>query len=314
MRPWLLATALLGLAPLPVLRAEDAATYPLDTWRVTWRAGDRATVHAEETVRGTIDVTAPNPETGEVGTQKTEMSQKDVFTFVVECLEADAKGDPLRSRVFVREWSHTETRKQGDMEQGGDPNTSLKGVHLEVVAKDGAHAYTVLTPGAKPSDEAVKWLEKKFGKHAKERSGLDLDRLGRPAAPVKVGDSWAGDPTQLDLEGGVDAEHSTVKLTLAEVKDGRMRLPVQMRVRLLAFPLGEGASELPFTEGGAFEADAVITHSMAPGTFDSTGQFKGSMTGTAAQEGALTLKIDLRFQMQGESRTGGELPPVPAPK
>lgn len=306
MRPLpLLAAAL--LLPLAGAAAEEPATLPLDTWSVVWRAGDVATVSAEETMEGTVDVTHPG------GTQKRVMSQKDAFTYVQKCLVADDKGAASKSLVFVRAWSHVETATVDGEAQPSEPDSSLEGVHLEVEAKGEAHSYRVLTAEARPSDEATKWLDKKFGKKAKERTGLDLDRMGRPKGPVKVGDSWDGDPTKLDMEGGVDAEASTVRLTLAEVKDGVMRLPVEMKVKLRAFPLGENGS-LPFSEGGAFDAKATITHSLAPGTFDSQGDFEGTMTGTAGEEGGLVIRLDLRFKMRGQSRTGGELPPAPGAK
>lgn len=319
MRRLLLALPLLLLAPLAAplasARAEDEAkTYDLHTWNPVWKVGSAATFHSRDALEAVFDISAPNPQTGEVQTEKRAVEQLEVFTYVSRCLAADDAGVPTKSLVYVKEWTHTETEKQGEKETAKEPDTSLKGLHVEVTVADGKASYKVLTPDAKPSEDGVKWLDKKFGPKRKGsgKEGLDLDQMGRPEGPVKVGDAWKGDPLMLDFPMPLDAEQSKVALTLAAVADGAMQIKADVSLKLQAFPLGEDGPKAPFTDGGMLEGQGDMKESMAPGTFDSEGTFEATLKGTASIKGAVTIVLEMNFHTVGGSKTGGEMPAAPA--
>jgi hypothetical protein len=303
--------AALVLAPLASARAEEeAATYDLHTWRVVWKAGDTATVKRDDSTTSALEITQPGRE-GASSTQKQEHVSHDVSTYVVKCLEATEEGVLTKALVFVSEWSHEGMSKAGEKEVVQKPESSLKGLHLEVTVKDGVHAYRILTQDARPSREGREWLEKQFGSQQRAKWLLDLDHLGRPEGPVKVGDSWKGDPLNLKFPMPLDPKESTLKLTLHGVTDGRMRLPGEMRFRLTGFPWGPAV--LPFTEGGVLEGDSTLTHSLAPHTFDCDGTFLGSLKGTAAL-GEIKVVMELGHASTLQSKTGGEMPKPPGEK
>lgn len=319
MRRLLLALPLLLLAPLAAplatARAEDEAkTYDLHTWNPVWKVGSVATFHSQDALQAVFDISATNPQTGEAQAEKRAVEQLEVFTYVSRCLTADDAGAPTKSLVYVQEWTHTETEKQGEKETAKEPDTSLKGLHVEVTVTEGKASYKILTPDAKPSEDGIKWLDKKFGPERKGtgKEGLDLDQMGRPEGPVKVGGSWKGDPLQLDFPMPIDAANSTVALTLEGVQDGAMHLKAAVTLKLKAFPLGEGGAEAPFTDGGMLEGAGDIKESMAPGTFDSEGTFEATLKGTASIKGAVTIVLEMNFHTVGGSKTGGEMPAAPA--
>lgn len=319
MRRLLLALPLLLLAPLAAplatARAEDEAkTYDLHTWNPVWKAGSVATFHSQDALEAVFDVSAMNPQTGEAKAEKRAVDQLNVYTYVSRCLAADDAGVPTKSLVYVKEWTQTKTEKQGEKETAKEPDTSLKGLHVEVTVTEGKASYKILTPDAKPSEDGIKWLDRKFGpkRKSKGKEGLDLDRMGRPEGPVKVGDAWKGDPLMLDFSMPVDAEQSKVALTLAAVADGAMQIKADVSLKLKAFPLGEDGPQAPFTDGGVLTAQGDMKESMAPGTFDSEGTFEATLKGTASIKGTLTFVLEMNFHTVGGSKTGGEMPAAPA--
>jgi hypothetical protein len=312
--------AVLGLTlgiPFGAARAEEdpVKAYDLHTWSAVWKAGDTATVKDDDSSTQVMDITQAGVD-GKESTQKREQVQHDVSTYVVKCLEATEAGALRKSLVFLADWTHTGAATVDGKEEPSQPDTSLKGLHLEVTVKDGVHAYRILTPGAKPSEDGKDWLEKQFGGKQKAKWVLDLDHIGRPEGPVKAGDSWKGDPLKLDFPLPLDAKESTLKITLRSVVDGRMRLPVEMRFKVIGFPLGEGpdAPMAPFTEGGTLEGDGTITHSLAPHTFDCDATFMGNLKGTAAIKGMVKIVMDMGHLSELHATTGGEMPKPPEDK
>jgi hypothetical protein len=310
--PRLLAVlALACFAPLAAARTEDEPkTYDLHTWNVVWKAGDTATVKTDDASPSVMRTTQPDPKTGKEGTKTREQITQEVSTYVLKCLEADDDGQGTKFLVHIAEWTHSGMQKIDGVEKALDPETSLKSLHLEMAVKDGARSFKILTPDTKPSADGKAWLEARFGSRQKAKWVLDLDFLGRPGGPVKVGDTWTGDPAKVDFALPLDPAASTIKIRLASVTDGTMRLPIEMRLKATGLP-SAGGIVVPFTQGGVFESDYTVTHSMAPRTFDSAQTIMGSFKGTASLPG---LKIEVDFGSASETRTstGGDMPKPPA--
>jgi hypothetical protein len=312
-----LAIAFVVLVPLAVVRAEEAPkTYDLHTWAAVWKAGDTATVKAEDSALSTFDVTKPDMTTDAPTNEKRTQSNRETYTYVVRCLEADAKGRRTKQLIHVSDWKQEALATVNGEGKPKEPDTSLKGLHVEMTVKDGVPAYRILTPDAKPSAAGTAWLERNFGAKQKGDWVLDLDLTGRPRNAVKVGDSWDGNPLPLDLPFQIDPKASTQKLTLADVTKGTMRLSLAIRLKTTGFPLGQGpgAPVAPFTEGGMLENDATYTHSMAPHTFDLDAKLEGKLTGTATIPDVISIKYGLTLSRDVKARTGGTMPPRPAEK
>jgi hypothetical protein len=308
MRRSLTIALLAGLVPLAAARAEEtsAPTYELNTWNEVWKAGDVATVREENVFSATLQFEAPNPETGQVETQDQEVSQTEKLVYVRKCLAADARGKATQFLLHFTEWSR--------VEKGGEPDENLKGLHVEVTITDGTYAWKVLTPEAKLSDAATAWLEENYGKEKEGSDGFDLEDLGRPEAPVKVGQSWKGDPLALDFPFPLKRDESKVDLTLASVDDGAFRVLAKVRLQVSEFPLGDTGFALPFTDGGTFEGEGDMRHTLAPHAFDGGAEFKGTLKGTASKKGMATVRMSLELVGRLSQTTGGTMPPVPAPK
>jgi hypothetical protein len=316
MRRFLAVLVLTCLVPAAARAEEEAKTYDLHTWNATWKAGDVATVSHDDTSTQVLDITQPGQDGNEV-TQKREQKQRDVWSVVVKCLEASPEGALQKALLFVADWTHTESATvDGQAEGEPKPDTSLKGLHLELTVRDGVHSHRILTPAAAPSPDGAAWLEKQYGAQQKAKWMLDLDHFGRPAGPVKVGDTWNGDPAHLDFPLPIDLKQSTLKLSLQSVADGRMGVGVSMRFKLNGFPLGGGpdAPLAPFTSGGMLEGDGTLTHSMAPHTFDGEGKFAGMLKGTAEIKGVVRVVMEIGHASEVRAKTGGEMPKPPETK
>ena len=139
--------------------------------REHWPVGE--TVVVEDVSDTTFSMSVTDADGKVVESNEETMASRSRFTRT--CLEADASGALVRSRVAVTEWSQT---------ANGIVDRSLEGCTLEVRAG----RWTFTSGGGDLSDAAKHWLEVAFGPgdpaHTKAVTATD------PGRTIAVGESW----------------------------------------------------------------------------------------------------------------------------
>lgn len=289
---WLAATA----------AAEEGASYDLHTWKRAWKAGAARTVTAAAKMTGLVRAESVDEASGEPQVFEQNLHDEEDYTYVQRCEASDGAGKTT-FRVYVIAW------RMRDEEEAADE--SLTGAHLEVAVDGKAWTWKRLDVADAPSRLARKWLEKRFGAKRGGEEGLDFTRLGAPAGPVKVGDTWAGNVRFMDDGMPLDLPQSRVDMRLGTVADGMATIAVAVRLKLAGFPLGEGpgAKLVPWVEGGLLEGTGETRVPLAGDVYEGGNALKATLRGRAEAEG---LKVTLTADMQGtvQSRPGGTIPEI----
>lgn len=308
MRRFLTVVFLICIAPLAGARAEDGAapTYPLDTWNETWKVGDVVTAREENQFSAAFQIEAVN-QAGETETQDQELSKTETLLYQQKCLAVDDKGRRSKFVVHFTEWV---------LAEGEEKDTTLQGKHVEVTVTDGKLSWKLLTPGMDLAEKpkVTEWLEENYGKDKKSGGRDEFDRFGRPKAPVKVGDTWQGDPLAMDFPFSLKKDDSRVDLKLVAVDGGVFRIQVKVHLQVAEFPLGDTGMAVPFTDGGVLEGEGEISGTLTAGAHGGGGAFKGKLQGTASQKGLITIKLGMEVVAQSTVTAGGEMPSVPQAK
>jgi hypothetical protein len=288
----LLAVLAAGLCA-PGVFADDAKTYTIPV-QETWKVGDLVTHQDANHQSMTIKLAD-----GTVVEKKNELVE---WTGVVKAEEVAADGQYSKALVYFEKWS----RKEGEA-----TDTSLANVHVRITGAPKARTVTVVTPGAKPSEAATKWLKEEF---AKENEG-DADVAFNPNKPVSVGQSWSPDLTVLmkamasgDSGMTIVTEKSKATLTLTAVEEdiATMTLDMALQTGPLATPQGK----MEWTEGGVFEIKAENHKALKAGDHREAGKMTGGLKGTLSSG----LSFDMTMEKASLSEPGQSIPDVPAAK
>jgi hypothetical protein len=291
----LLAVLAAGLCA-PGVFADDAKTFTIPVHE-TWKVGDLVTHHDVD--RQTLTIKLAD---GTVVQKKNELVE---WTGVVKAEEVAADGQYSKALVYIEKWS----RQEDDA-----ADTSLANVHVRITGAPKARTVAVVTPGAKPSEAATKWLKQEF---AKENEG-DSDAAMNPNKPVSIGQSWSPDLTVLmkamaSGDSGMtivpEKSKATITLTAVEEDIAAMTFDIALQTGPLATPQGK----MEWTEGGVFEMKAETHKALKPGDHREAGKMTGGLKGTLSA-GGQSLSFDMAMEKASLSDAGESIPDVPAAK
>lgn len=277
--------------------AEDSKTYTIPTKEV-WKAGD---VASRTETQHQIQKQKVTGAQGAVLQDDTKEETTE-YSLVIKVQEVDGAGDYSKATVYFTTWS----RKEGGVE-----DTSLTGKHVEFNGTGAARTATVVG-GGKPSDKAAAWLKKEFAKDAETEGGGVL----APAHALAIGETWTPDFAAVAKMFGkgemkLVAEKSKVTGTLVSVEGNVAHVTVDFDLQ--AGPMDGPAGPMEWKEGGKFQMKAEIQKDLTPGAHAETASMTGGFKGTMIA-GPATVVVDVTTENHGESKSGGEMPPVPEVK
>ena len=279
-------------------RADDPKTYDFAVEPVYKVGETKTSTSHDEDVRDQTIVLAD-------GTAQPAQNEKTIvdFTATHKIIEIDAKGHIAKELIHFSAWKHA---------KGDEMTSELTGAHLMVTGKGPMRSWKLMTPDLTPSDPAKEWLDKRYGSDDKG----DFEAMVKPSKPVTIGESWNLDIAKLSASLGkqlvLDTAKSSAKATLDKV-DGDLatiRLQMKLQVGSIATP----GMTLKVLEGGVLE---ISGEGFAPLSADARGDGGSSKTKLDMKvelpQGA-TMKLTTESSQQSTSKTGGEMPEIPAAK
>jgi hypothetical protein len=276
--------------------ADDAKTFTIPVHE-TWKVGDLVSHHDSD--RQALTIKLPD---GTVIEQKNELVE---WVGVVKAEEVAADGQYSKALVYIEKWS----RQEGDA-----TDTSLSNVHVRVTGAPKARTVAVLTPGAKPSEAATKWLKNEF---AKANEG-EMDAAFNPGKPIAVGTSWSPDLTLLmkalsgpDAGMTVVADKSKATLTLTAVEEDIATMTLDMALQ--SGPLETPQGKMEWSDGGRFEIKAEVHKPLKAGDHHEAGKMAGSLKGTLNASGQ-AIVFDMAMEKASLSEPAESIPDVPGAK
>jgi hypothetical protein len=296
------------LAALPVAaRADDpAAAAHKVVLRDRWKAGEVATLSGDEKrvksiVRFVGSEASKNPDDS---FKENRVVDQEV---VVKCVEANDEGVATKRILYFAKFSYA---TKG--EAGPENDTSLEKVFVAVDGVGAARTLTILSPDAKPSPRAMRWLEAAHGK------GETLEALCgalEPKEPLAVEATWkpTGEAIAAALgtdEAPIDAEKSSAEVTLTSV-DG-----AQADSHLVVSPASKGRlvgkTLVPWKTGGTGRLEIRTSRGLAGDAFDTTGESEESFEGAVPEKGGET-RVSIQASAEWVWAKGGTMPPIPPP-
>ena len=311
-------------APQPAASPPSDGAYPLDTHAVRWKVGDVGAITFDGTTTTEQRTRSKRPDTGVVTAKAVVRSERVLASLLCRAEAVDADGAPTRCVVDVDEWTLAAQAKEDDVETPIAPDGSLRGVRVLVERVGGVGAWTVLTSGAGPSEGAVRWLDAQF--RSTHREGRDLDWVGRPPAPVRVGQQWLGDPAEYPFPtaglgsrakilGPTERLHPDplslpVVVSLVEARaGGSVRVDAAVSLKLARWQLSPGVFAT-FRYGGEVEGGVSLVQSLEPGDLATTLESHDALSGTAYLDDVFDTIVDVgqRIEEQRVTRRAGTMP------
>ena len=285
-----------------VAHADDAKTYNLDV-KPVYKVGEVTTATAHE--EGANDTKVTTAE-GAVAFAKDEKELLD-YTAIHKVLEIDAEGRITKELIHFSSWKYA---------KGEPESTELTGVHIEVSGREAKRSWKILTPGvtlATIADTTKAWLDKKFGPDEKG----DFGDAMKPSKPVGIGESWDIDVAKVGAAMGkemaFDPAKSSAKATLLSVEGDLATIHIELKLQLASISAGPAGS-LKVLEGGMFE---IVGEGHAPLAVTARGD-GGAMTmklGTKTEgPQGTTMVLAIEGKQDSSTKSGGEMPEVPAAK
>ena len=302
-----LAALVMGSAFAPASRAGEPApkTYKV-VLRDRWKAGDVATLSANEKrdksiVRFIEGKPSENPDDS---FKENRVVDQEV---VSKCVEADADGYPTKMILWFAKFSYATAG-----EAGPEKDASLESVFVEVDGVGAARTVTVLSPDAKVSPRAMRWLETEHGK------GEKLDALYaalEPKEPAAVATPWtpSGDviATVLgSIDTPIDGDKSSAEVTLASV-DGE-KADYHLVVTAVSKGRVVGKGVVPWKTGGTGKIEIRSTRGIAADAFDTSAETEDEFEGVSAEKDAET-HVSIKAQSEWVWAKGGTMPEIPKP-
>lgn len=305
-RPVLAAVLVLSALASATRAGEPADPTVKVVLRDRWKAGDVATLSSnEKRVKSIVKFIGkePSPNADDSFKESRVVDQE----VIIKCLEADADGHSTKRLLYFVKYAYATTG-----EAGPEKDASLEKVFVGVDGVGPARTLTVLSPDAKPSPRAMRWLE---GAHGK---GEMLDALYaalEPKEPIAVGATSkpTGEAIAAALgsdDAPIDAETSSADVTLASVDgekaDLHLVVVAQSKGRLI------GKALVSWSSGGASRFDLQLTRALAADAFDTTGESEDEFEGATAEKGGET-RVSIKSRAEWVLAKGGSMPEIPKP-
>lgn len=299
-RPFL-AFAVLGLLGAGPALAEPPVKHAISV-RERWKAGDVFTRTGEETETVKIKVLAD----GQSVSDRTQDRQVSYHT-VGKVLEADEAGHATKTVLYFVAWSQA-----GRGAQDG----SLSGVLVEVAGRGAARANRILSPDARVSEAAQRWLDDRYGKPAGavDPGAKDPEDLYEPGRDVAVGETWTPDAAAIGKAFAARLplvlDKVTTETRLEGVAEGAATVLVSLKLPLRGLQTGESSPLLAWKKGGTVEVSMRMTRT-AGSAFEGTLVRESVLEGIADAQGA-DVDFDMVSRAEIVVRAGGTMPPIPA--